>query len=136
MAGRKNPICLEDAADAARRNTWFRQAACTNRYSQVVLMAVPPGEELGDEMHEGTDQIFVIVEGQAEAAVGGCTRPVRGEDVVIVPAGTRHNIRNTGRADLKLFTIYAPPAYAEGTIHRTREDAVGAMIARTPAYSA
>jgi mannose-6-phosphate isomerase-like protein (cupin superfamily) len=134
VAARTDPNCIENAADAARRNTWFRQAACTNRYSQLVLMAVPPGEETGDEIHEGADQVFVVVEGHGEALVGGRVRPVGSEDVVIVPAGTRHNIRNSGRGDLKIFTIYAPPAYAEGTIHRTREDAVGAMVSRGPAF--
>jgi mannose-6-phosphate isomerase-like protein (cupin superfamily) len=134
VGGRKNPTCIEDAADAARRNTWFRQAACTNRYSQLVLMAVPPGEEIGDEIHESTDQVFVVVEGRGEALVAGRPRSVGAEDVIIVPAGARHNIRNTGHVDLKLFTIYAPPAFAEGTIHRTREDAVGAMITRGPAW--
>jgi mannose-6-phosphate isomerase-like protein (cupin superfamily) len=134
VGGRKNPTCIEDAAAAARRNTWFRQAACTNRHSQLVLMAVPPGEELGDERHEGADQILVVVEGRGEAVVDGRTRAVSGEDVIIVPAGSRHNLRNTGHVDLKLYTIYAPPAFAEGTIHRTREDAIGAMITRGPAW--
>jgi mannose-6-phosphate isomerase-like protein (cupin superfamily) len=98
-------------------------------------MSVPPGEEIGDELHQGTDQIFIIVDGDGEAIVGGRTRAVTGGDTIVVPAGTRHNVRNTGGADLKLYAVCAPPAFAEGTIHRTREDAVGAMIARRPAYS-
>ena len=129
------PFFLEDARKLARSNTWFRQVVFTGEFSQVVLMSIPPGGEIGDEMHEGTDQMFVIVEGDGDAILGGKRRAIDRNDLVVVRAGTRHNIRNTGSDDLKLFTIYAPPAHAEGTIHRTREDAVGAMITSERAYS-
>lgn len=124
------PVQDWNARTAAKKNGWFRQVLCTNRHSQIVLMSIPAGDELGDERYEGADQIFVIVDGDADALVAGRTRPVSARDVVVVRAGMRHNIRNIGHADLKLFAIYAPPAFAEGTIHRTREDAVGAMVAR------
>lgn len=130
-----DPFFLDDARRLARANTWFRQVVYTGEFTQVVLMSIPPGGEIGDEMHEGTDQMFVIVEGEGDAILAGKRRTITGNDLIVVRAGTRHNIRNTASSDLKLVTIYAPPAHAEGTIHRTREDAVGAMIRSERAYS-
>ena len=131
----QDPFFLDDARRLARANTWFRQVVYTGEFTQVVLMSIPPGGEIGDEMHEGTDQLFVIVEGEGDAILAGTRRTITGNDLIVVRAGTRHNIRNTAASDLKLVTIYAPPAHAEGTIHRTREDAVGAMIRSERAYS-
>ena len=129
-------VYFEDIRKAAKRNNWFRQVICTNRHSQIVLMAIPPGGELGEEIQDGTDQLFVIVEGEGDARVSGRVRAVGPNDLVAVGAGTRHNIRNIGHADLKLFLLSAPPAHAEGTIHRTREDAIGAMVTTGRARSA
>lgn len=121
---------LDDAKKIARRNTWFRQVVQTGAHSQLVLMSIPPGGEIGDEVHGATDQVFVIVEGDADAFLAGKRRAAHKNDLIFVRAGVRHNVRNTGHDDLKLFTIYSPPAFAEGTIHRTREDAIGAMVTR------
>lgn len=132
---RTEPFFLEDARKLARNNSWFRHVIYTGDYSQVALMALPPGEEIGDEMHEGTDQIFLIVEGSGEAILDGRRLPIVRHDLITVRSGTRHNIRNPGREDLKLVTIYSPAAYAEGTIHRTREDAIGAMVSRDTTFS-
>jgi mannose-6-phosphate isomerase-like protein (cupin superfamily) len=129
-------VYFEDVRKAAKRNSWFRQVVCTNRHSQIVLMAIPPGGEIGDEIHEGTDQVLVIVEGEGDARVAARVRAIGPNDLVAVRAGTRHNIRNTGHGDLKLFAVVAPPALAEGTIHRTREDAIGAMVTSERARSA
>ncbi len=121
---------LDDVKKIAKRNTWFRQVVYTGPHSQVVLMSIPPGGEIGDEAHEATDQVFVVVEGDADVLIGGKRRSAHRNDLVFVRAGIRHNVRNTGHEDLKLFSIYSPPAFAEGTIHRTREDAIGAMVTR------
>lgn len=125
-----DPFFLDDAKKIARRNTWFRQVVYTGPHSQLVLMSVPPGGEIGEEVHEAIDQVFVVVEGDADAFISGKRRAAHKNDLLFVRGGVRHNIRNTGHEDLKLFTIYSPPAHAEGTIHRTREDAIGAMVTR------
>lgn len=128
MAVVSDPAYCEDVRKIAKRNTWFRHVVYTGRFSQLVLMSIPAGEELGDEIHDSSDQIFVVVEGEGDAVLAGKARQANRNDVVFVRAGTRHNIRNTSRDELKLYAICAAPAYAEGTIHRTREDAIGAMV--------
>lgn len=124
------PFFLDDAKKIAKRNTWFRQVVYTGPHSQLVLMSIPAGGEIGEEIHEATDQVFVVAEGDADVFLTGRRRAAHKNDLVFVRAGVRHNVRNAGHEDLKLFTIYSPPAFAEGTIHRTREDAIGAMVTR------
>ena len=123
-----DPAYFEDVRKIAKRNTWFRHVVCTGRYSQLVLMSIPAGDELGDELHDTSDLMFVVVEGEGDAIVAGKARQANKNDVVFVGAGTRHNFRNTSRDDLKLYAVCAMPVYPEGTIHRTREDAIGAMV--------
>jgi mannose-6-phosphate isomerase-like protein (cupin superfamily) len=107
----------------ARENEDFRREVATVEHSQVVLMTIPPGEEIGEEVHEGIDQLLVFVDGDAEAIVAGESSPVGAGRAVVVPAGTRHNFRNTGGAPLRLWTVYAPPEHAPGTVHRTKAEA-------------
>lgn len=128
MAVVSDPAYFEDVRKIAKRNTWFRHVVHTGRYSQLVLMSIPAGDELGDELHGSSDQIFVVVEGEGDAIVAGKARQANLHDVVFVRAGSRHNFRNTSKGDLKLYAVCAMPAYPEGTIHRTREDAIGAMV--------
>ena len=135
MSAALDPVYLDDIRKSAKRNTWFRHVVYTGRFSQLVLMSIPPGGEIGEDVHQSSDQIVVIVDGDGNAIVGGRVRPLGRNDVVFVRAGTRHNIRNTGKEDLKLYTVNAPAAYAEGAIHRTREDAIGAMVSRASVYS-
>lgn len=84
-------------------------------------MSIPPGEDIGEEVHANTDQIVVIVDGDAEAIVDGRPELAGEHNIIFVTAGTRHNIRNTGTKELKLFTVYAPPEHKDGTVHKTRE---------------
>ncbi len=128
MAVVGDPAYFEDVRKIAKRNAWFRHVVYTGRYSQLVLMSIAAGDELGDELNETADQIFVVVEGEADAIVAGEARRANKNGVVFVRAGARHNFRNTGHDDLKLYVVSAAPAYPEGTIHRTREDAIGAMV--------
>jgi mannose-6-phosphate isomerase-like protein (cupin superfamily) len=88
-------------------------------------MSLHPGEEIGDEVHD-EDQLFYFVEGRGQAVLDGRATALEEHDVLCVPAGTRHNILNTGREPMKLFTIYAPAHHPVGTIHRTRIDALAA----------
>jgi mannose-6-phosphate isomerase-like protein (cupin superfamily) len=107
----------------ARENDDFRREVATAEHSQVVLMTIPPGEEIGEEVHEGIDQLLVFVDGEAEAIVAGESSAVGRGEAVVVPAGTRHNFRNTGGSPLRLWTVYAPPEHAPGTVHRTKAEA-------------
>ena len=106
-----------------RENDDFRREVATAEHSQVVLMTIPVGEEIGEEVHEGIDQLLVFVEGQAEAVLEGQSSRVRSGQAVLVPAGTRHNFVNAGDVPLRLYTVYAPPEHAPGTVHRTKAEA-------------
>lgn len=96
----------------------------TTLHVQVVVMALKPGEDIGSEVHDHTDQVLTFVEGYARAEVDGEVRDVGPGDIVIVPAGLRHDFTNVGDTDLKLYTIYSPPNHAPGTVHLTKGDAV------------
>jgi len=113
-----------DIRESAQNNTNFRKVIYTGKNSQLVLMSIPMGEDIGEEVHKNIDQIFFFVDGEGEAIVGGENQNIGECDVVFVPAGTKHNFRNIGGKDLKLFTIYCPPAHSDGTIHKTKEEAL------------
>jgi mannose-6-phosphate isomerase-like protein (cupin superfamily) len=86
-------------------------------------MSIPPAGEIGEEVHDDVDQVLVFVEGEGVAVLEGQRSPVSRGRLVHVPAGTRHNFVNEGSVDLKLYTVYAPPQHAPGTIHRTKVEA-------------
>src|SRR5690606_938958 len=107
-----------------RRHTRFsRDWSSDVCSSDLVIMTIPPGGEIGEEVHEETDQILTFVSGTGEAEVAGSVTPVAQGDLVAVPAGTRHNFRNTGANPLVLYTVYGPPEHAEGAVHTTKEEA-------------
>jgi mannose-6-phosphate isomerase-like protein (cupin superfamily) len=108
---------------AARSNDAFRRVVATGDHEQVVVMTIPPGGEIGEEVHPDTDQVLTFVDGRGEADMDGKTSEVRANDLVFVRAGTRHNFRNTGDRPLRLITIYAPPQHAPGTVHQTKREA-------------
>lgn len=110
----------------AKANTDFRRVVATGSHAQVVLMCLQPGDDIGEEVHAGTDQVFQVVKGKGEAVLGGTAQVVRKGALLLVPAGMRHNLRNTGDKRLRLVTIYAPPQHAAGTVHATRADAMSA----------
>ena len=112
--------------ELAKENKDFRRVAATGPYSQIVLMSLQPGEAIGEEVHDDTDQIFLVAKGEGEAIVAGTRQPLKKGDFLQVPAGTRHDIRNTGDKRLRLVTIYSPPHHPPGTIHKTREEAMRA----------
>ena len=112
--------------EQARENKDFRRVAATGPYSQIVLMCLKPGEAIGEEVHGDTDQIFLVAKGEGEAVLADAPRRLEKGDLLLVPAGTRHDIRNTGDKRLRLVTIYSPPHHAPGTVHRTREEAMRA----------
>lgn len=112
-----------DIIQAARANTAFRQVLSTGANAQVVVMSIPPGGEIGDEVHDDVDQVLAFVEGNGVAILEGEESPIGPNPLVHVPAGMRHNFVNRGSVDLCLYTIYAPPEHAPGTVHLTRADA-------------
>ena len=112
-----------DIMAAARTNDAFRREVVTGSHEQVVLMTIPPGSEIGEEVHPDTDQVLVIVDGTAEAIIDGGRSALGAGDLVLVRAATQHNVVNTGDGPLRLFTVYAPPEHAAGTVHQTKADA-------------
>jgi mannose-6-phosphate isomerase-like protein (cupin superfamily) len=113
----------------AEQSADFRRVLWTGRHAQLVIMTIPPGGEIGEETHKDTDQLLTFVSGAGEADVAGQTRPVAQGDLVAVPAGTRHNFRNTGLNPLVLYTVYGPPEHADGTVHATKHEADAAEAA-------
>ncbi len=114
-----------DVKHIAKDNASFRTVLFTGEHSQLVIMSLSAGEEIGDEVHE-EDQLFYFVEGDGEAILDGRRSALHEHDALCVPAGMRHNIRNTGVEPMKLFTIYAPAHHPAGTVHRTKMDALAA----------
>jgi mannose-6-phosphate isomerase-like protein (cupin superfamily) len=110
-------------ATVAEQSADFRRVLWTGKNTQLVIMTIPPAGEIGEEVHDGIDQILTFVSGTAEARVGGETRAVAAGELVVVPAGTRHNFVNTGPNPLVLYTVYGPPDHADGVVHRTKEEA-------------
>jgi mannose-6-phosphate isomerase-like protein (cupin superfamily) len=114
---------VHDILDLARRSEHFRREVVTGPHEQVVVMTIPPGGEIGEEVHEHGDQVLLFVEGAGEAILAGERRPVREGQLVLVPAGTRHNFVAGDDRPLRLVTIYAPPEHPPGTVHRTKAEA-------------
>jgi len=111
--------------DLARENDEFRKVLWTGDKTQLVLMAIPEGGEIGGEVHEGHDQLLYFVSGSGVAKIGDVETTVADGDVSIVPSGSFHNFRNTGSGMLKLFTTYSPPEHEPGTEHATKAEADG-----------
>ena len=101
----------------------FRRVLYTGKYLQLVLMTLPPGCDIGEEVHEDRDQFFRIEEGSGSIVIDGKTHEIEDDDAIIVPAGARHNVRNNGDVPLKLYTIYGPPEHRDGTVHKDKAQA-------------
>lgn len=114
---------IEDLNQKARQNSYFREVLETGKYTQVVVMSIPPQGEIGEEVHPETDQILYLVEGEGEAVLNDERMPWKTHDLVLVHAGTKHNFINTGTTDLKIITTYSPPHHPDGTIHKTKMEA-------------
>lgn len=107
-------------------NSEFRRVLYTGHNLQLVVMAIQPGDEIGEEVHEDRDQFFRVEEGLGEIWIDGACRAVKAGDGIIVPQGARHNVISTGTEPLRLYTIYGPPEHIDGTVHATRAEAVAA----------
>lgn len=109
--------------ELAKANDMFRKVLITGEHMQLVLMAIPAGEAIGGETHEGHDQVLVFVEGTGEAKIGDVETAVKAGDISFVPSGVFHNFINTGEGALKLYTLYSPPEHEPGAEAASRADA-------------
>lgn len=114
---------VDDIERATLANADFRRVLYTGRNLQLVLMTLPPGCDIGEEVHEDRDQFFRIEEGEGVVRIDGVDNRVADDFAVIVPAGARHNVINTGAAPLKLYTIYGPPEHRDGVVHHDKDQA-------------
>lgn len=114
---------IGDIEDLTEENSDFRRVLYTGKNLQLVLMSLAPGEEIGEEVHEDRDQFFRVEAGKGEVRIDGKPSPIEDDDAIIVPAGARHNIVNTGDEPLRFYTIYGPPEHRDGTVHRTKAEA-------------
>lgn len=114
---------IADIEDLTEENTDFRRVLYTGKKMQLVLMALKPGEEIGEEVHDDRDQFFRIEEGEGEVVIDGTRTPVEEDHAIIVPAGARHNLINTSDEPLLLYTLYSAPEHRDGLVQKTKKDA-------------
>ena len=119
---RKKGYCA-DIEEATIANNDFRRVLYTGEKLQLVAMSLAPGEEIGEEVHEDRDQFFRFEEGEGVVVIDGVENKVSDDFAVIVPAGSRHNVRNTSDEPLQFYTLYGPPEHKDGTVHKTKAQA-------------
>ncbi len=113
---------IDDIEKVTEDNNDYRRVLYTGKHLQLVLMALQPGEEIGEEVHEGHDQFFRFEAGSGELHIDGAVHAIGADIGVIVPSGARHNVVNTGDAPLKLYTLYGPPEHRDGVLQPTKAD--------------
>jgi mannose-6-phosphate isomerase-like protein (cupin superfamily) len=111
---------VEDIEDLTEENNDYRRVVYTGKHLQLVVMSLKPGEEIGEEVHESTDQFFRVEKGKGEVWIDGNRTKIKGDDAIIVPAGAKHNVVNTGHKPLKLYT---PPEHRDGFKAATKAEA-------------
>ena len=104
------------------KNVDYRRVLYTGTHSQLVLMSIEPGDEIGEEVHH-LDQFIRLEQGHARVVLDGVAHEVAEDWAVVIPAGTKHNVTNTGDVPLKLYSLYAPPEHRQGTVHPTKASA-------------
>jgi mannose-6-phosphate isomerase-like protein (cupin superfamily) len=114
---------VSNIVKATDENSFFRRVVFTGAKSQLVVMSIPPGGNIGMEVHKHVEQSLFIRSGRGEASLDGDLMALEAGSVVVVEPGTEHDIRNTGDVDLKIFTVYAPPNHIDGIVHKTKAEA-------------
>ena len=114
---------VDDIDRLTVENKDFRRVLYTGKHLQLVLMALRPGEEIGEEVHDDHDQFFRIEKGKGEVLIDGVKTKVKADFAIIVPAGARHNVINTGDKALRLYTLYGPPQHRDGIVRATKAEA-------------
>ena len=117
---------IEDIEELTEDNNDFRRVLYTAKHLQLVLMAIAPGEDIGEEVHKDRDQFFRVEKGKGEVRIDGVATRVKSDDAFIVPAGAKHNVMNTGDKPLRLYTIYGPPEHRDGIVRATKAEAKAA----------
>ncbi len=113
---------VTDIENDTINNSNFRKVLYTGEHSQLVLMSIKVGEDIGDEVHD-VDQFFRVDEGTGKVIINGHETEIKDGFAIVVPAGAKHNIINTGTTSLKLYSIYSPPHHLDKVVHRTKEEA-------------
>jgi mannose-6-phosphate isomerase-like protein (cupin superfamily) len=114
---------VDDIESRTEKNSDFRRVLYTGKNMQLVLMALRPAEEIGEEIHPDRDQFFRVEAGEGEVWIDGSRTKIQDGTAIVVPAGARHNVKNTGGRALKLYTLYAPPEHVDGIVRATKADA-------------
>ena len=114
---------VDDIEELTESNKDFRRVLYTGKHLQLVLMSLKPGEEIGEEVHDTHDQFFRIEKGKGEVWIDGVKTKVKADFAIIVPAGARHNVINTGDKALRLYTLYGPPEHRDGIVRATKAEA-------------
>ena len=114
---------VDNIEKRTKENDDFRRVLYTGKHMQLVLMTLQPGEDIGEEVHEDGDQFFRIEKGKGAVEIDGVAHAVEDDDAIIVPAGARHNVINSGEKPLKLYTLYAPPEHKDGVVQATKAEA-------------
>ena len=114
---------VQDIESLTEHNHYFRHVLYTGKHLQLVLMSLDPGEQIGDETHADRDQFFRVEKGHGEAVIDGVTHKIKSDDAILVPAGSRHNVINTGEKALKLYTLYGPPNHLDQLVQATKSEA-------------
>jgi mannose-6-phosphate isomerase-like protein (cupin superfamily) len=115
---------IADIQALTEKNSDFRRVLYTGKNLQLVLMAIQPGDDIGEEVHKDRDQFFRIEKGEGEILIDGNRSKIKSDDAMIVPAGARHNVVNTGDKPLQLYTLYAPPEHQDRIVRATKADAI------------
>ena len=114
---------IGDIEERTELNAAFRRVLYPGEHLQLVLMSLDPGEDIGEEVHESTDQFFRVEKGKGVVLIDGRQSPIESDTAIIVPAGARHNVKNTGTTPLRLYTLYAPPEHEDGIVRHTKAEA-------------
>lgn len=114
---------LSNLKTQAIENTYFRSVVANSNHTQVVIMSVNPGEDIGLEVHPKEDQVLYLVSGQGKVLLNGQESDFKAGDCVLVPAGVEHNFTTVGDEPMKIITTYSPPHHPEGTVHKTKAEA-------------
>jgi mannose-6-phosphate isomerase-like protein (cupin superfamily) len=115
---------VDNIEHLTKENDNFRKVLYTAKHSQLVLMSLKPGEDIGAEVHEELDQFFRVDAGKGKVVLDGVEHEIEDGFAVVVPAGMNHNVVNTGNEPLKLYTVYSPPEHRDGVVHTTKDDAM------------
>lgn len=123
IASQANKPYITNIVKETERNTYFRKVLFTGTRSQLVIMDIKPGEEVGEETHTYTEQTLFFLSGTGKAILAGKESLIKAGDAVVVTPGTKHNFINIGNDSLKIYTVYAPVNHIDGRIQMTKSDA-------------